>query len=90
MPAWDHLGDAANDLAFTQGLIARDRAGGRHYLRLRVAATIWIPAFMVAILAGAWASSWGLAAGLMVLTVALLAVYVEGAGALLSRVRRKS
>lgn len=88
MPSFDHIGDAANDLAFTRGMVASEAGQGTRYVRRRIAATVWIPAFIVAVLLGTWAQSWELAVGLMVVIVVALVVYAEGAGRITSWVRR--
>jgi hypothetical protein len=73
MSAFDHVVDAANDYAFVKRVAADDEQRSGLYFRRRIAATLWIPAVMVAIVAGQyWAESWQL-------TVALAALVSAGA-----------
>ncbi len=77
MPSFDHLGDAVNDLAFTQGLIANGSRNGPKYPRRRLAATIWIPGLPVSLLLGAWAQSWVVAVIAILVLVTCLVVFAE-------------
>ena len=88
MPAFDHVVDAAQDLAFTRALIASDPQNGRRFVRRRVAATLWIPGMLSTALLGAQSGSWEIAVSAMIVLVAMLVLFAEGPGRIAAGVRR--
>ena len=73
MSAFDHVVEAASDYAFVKGLARDDEQQAGFYYRRRVAAALWIPAVMIAIVAGeSWVQSW-------LVTIALVTVVTAGA-----------
>ena len=77
MPAFGHLGDAVNDLAFTQGLMAKESVSAPKYARRRIAATVWILGLPLSALLGARTQSWMVAVLAFAVLVTALLVFSE-------------